>query len=89
MSDTASRISVLVKPRASRDSIEGWKEGVLVVRLGAPPVEGVANRALIKLLAARADVARGKVRIVSGEKGRKKIIEFEGVTIGELEKRLR
>lgn len=89
MSSTSSRISVLVKPRASRDSIEGWKEGTLVVRLCAPPVEGAANKALVKLLAARADVAKGKLRIVSGEKGRNKVVEFDGITIKELEERLR
>jgi uncharacterized protein (TIGR00251 family) len=88
MSRPASRIDVLVKPRASRDSIEGWREGILVIRLCAPPVEGAANRALVKLLAARANVARGYVRIVGGEKGRKKVVEFEGVTIEELKERL-
>jgi uncharacterized protein (TIGR00251 family) len=85
----ASKISVLVKPRASRDSIEGWKEGSLIVRLGAPPVEGAANKALIKLLADKVRVAKGKVRIVSGEKGRNKVVEFEGVALEELKERLR
>ena len=83
------RIPVLVKPRASRDAIEGWKEGTLIVRLCAPPVEGAANRALLKLLAGKAGVGRGKVRIVTGEKGRSKIVEFDGITAGELKERLR
>jgi uncharacterized protein (TIGR00251 family) len=89
MNGPTSRINVLVKPRASRESIEGWKEGALVVRLGAPPVEGAANKALVKLLAGRVNVAKGKVRIVSGDKGRKKVIEFEGVTLEELKERLK
>ena len=82
------RINVLVKPRASRDSVEGWKDQTLIVRLCAPPVEGAANKALIKLLADRAGVAKGKVRVVSGEKNRNKVVQFEGVTISELKERL-
>ena len=84
-----SRIAVLVKPRASKDSIEGWKGGALVVRLGAPPVEGAANKALVKLLAGKAGIAKGRVKIVSGEKFRAKIVEFEGVSAEELKERLR
>ena len=83
-----TRIEVLVKPRASRDSIEGWREGALVVRLCAPPVEGAANKALVKLLAGITGVARGRVRVVSGEKSRLKIVEFEGVSQGELKGKL-
>ena len=85
----AVRIEVLVKPRASRDSIEGWREGVLVVRLGAPPVGGAANRALLRLLAGKTGIAKGRVRIVSGEKGRNKVLEFEGITVEELKEKLR
>jgi uncharacterized protein (TIGR00251 family) len=89
VSNPASRINVIVKPRSSGDSIEGWKEGTLVVRLGAPPVQGAANKALIKLLADRMRVAKGKVRIVSGEKGRNKVVEVEGVAPEELRERIR
>ena len=82
------RIDVLVKPRASKDSIEGWKEGALIIRLSAPPVEGSANRALVKLLAGKIGIAKGKVRIVSGERSRTKVVEIEGVSAGELKERL-
>lgn len=89
MSDSALRINVQVKPRASKDAIEGWKEGVLIVRLSAPPVEGAANKALVRLLSSTLKIAKGRIRIVSGEKGRRKVIEFEGVTIEDLKVRLR
>jgi uncharacterized protein (TIGR00251 family) len=89
MQPVTATIDVLVKPRASRNSIDGFREGVLVVRLNAPPVEGAANKALVKLLAGKAGVAKGKVRIVSGEKNRTKILQFEGITVEELKERLR
>ena len=84
-----ARITVKVKPRGSKDALEGWKEGALVVRLTAPPVEGAANSALIKLLAKKTGVTRSSIRIVSGERGRSKIVEFEGISPDELKERLR
>jgi len=84
-----ARIDVLVKPRASRDSIEGWQEGALVVRLCAPPVEGAANKALVKILAAKAGIAKGRVRVVSGGKSRFKTLEFEGIPLKELTEKFR
>ncbi len=89
MGETSARISVKVKPRASRDIVEGWKEGALVVRLTSPPVDGAANSSLIRLLAKKTGVARSRIRIVSGEKGRSKILEFEGVDLEDLRERLK
>ncbi|MDF1535620.1 MAG: DUF167 domain-containing protein [bacterium] len=85
----SARVRIQVKPRASKDAVEGWKDGVLIVRLTAPPVEGAANSSLIKLLAKGAGVARSRVHIVSGERGRSKLLEFEGVTLDELKDRFR
>ncbi len=89
MSSRPTRIKIQVKPRASKNSLEGWKEDVLIVRLTAPPVDGAANSALIKLLAKKAGVVRSRVRIVSGERGRSKLVEFEGVTLDELKEHFR
>lgn len=84
-----TRIEVLVKPRASRDLVEGWREGALVVRLCAPPVEGAANKALVKLLAGKAGIAKGRVSVVAGQKSRSKIVEFEGIPLDELKGKFR
>jgi len=67
-----------VQPRAKRDEIVGMRGGTLVVRVSAPPVDGRANRALCKLIAARAGVAPSKVTIVRGEGSRDKVVEVEG-----------
>jgi len=88
VNDISARISVKVKPRASREVVEGWKEDVLVVRLTSPPVDGAANSSLIRLLAKKTGVPRSRIRIVSGEKGRSKVLEFEGVELQDLRERL-
>ena len=66
---TDAHISVRLQPRASRDEITGLRDdGVLVVRVTAPPVDGRANDALCKLLAKRLDVAPSRVSVVRGER---------------------
>ena len=70
---------VRVQPRASRDAFGGEREGALVVRLGAPPVEGAANRALTRLLARARGVAPSAVTIVSGGGGRNKRVAVAGI----------
>ena len=65
-------------PRASRDELAGMRDGVLAVRVTAPPVDDAANKAVVRLLAKRAGVARGRVRIVRGQRGRLKLVEIEG-----------
>jgi uncharacterized protein len=72
--------AVRVKPRASRNAIEGERDGVLIVRLTAPPVEGEANEALVRLVAARLHAPKSAVRILSGERGRLKRVGVRGVT---------
>lgn len=74
------RINIEVKltPRASRDEIRGFRDGVLQVRVTAPPVGGAANKALRKLVAKWAGVAPSRVSIVRGERGRRKLLAVEG-----------
>jgi uncharacterized protein (TIGR00251 family) len=70
-------VEVKVTPRASRDEIVGLRDGALAVRVTAPPVDDAANRAVIKLIAKRAGVARSRVRIARGARGRRKRIEID------------
>lgn len=83
-SNGAVVVTVRVTPRASRDAIEGEHQGMLKVRLTAPPVENRANEALVKLLAARLNVPKSAVRILAGEKGRVKRVEIAGVSRAQL-----
>ncbi len=72
------RFAVRLTPRGGRDAIDGvGEDGVLRVRVAAPPVEGAANEALCRLLARALGVAPGGVRIVGGAGGRRKLVEAE------------
>jgi uncharacterized protein YggU (UPF0235/DUF167 family) len=81
-------LRVRVVPRASRSALAREADGRLRVHLGAPPVEGAANRALIALLAERLALPRRTLTLARGEHGRDKLVCVEGVTAAELEARL-
>jgi uncharacterized protein (TIGR00251 family) len=70
---------VRVVPRAKRTAIAGERDGRLLVRVAAPPVDGKANAAVVKLLAKTLGVPRSSVTIVSGELSRDKVVRVEGV----------
>jgi uncharacterized protein (TIGR00251 family) len=72
-------LKVHVQPRASRDALAGEREGALVVRLTAPPVEGAANEALCRLLARALGVPPSSVSVVSGARGRRKGVKVAGL----------
>ena len=73
-----ARIRVRITPRSARNEIIGWRDGMLRVRVTAPPVDGKANAALERLIAKTLGVRTSAVSVVSGARGREKTIEIEG-----------
>lgn len=76
---------VRVAPRASKNQIVGVEGDAVKIRLAAAPVEGKANEALDKFLAALLDVPRSSVEIIAGQSSRNKVIRIRGVTPERLE----
>ncbi|TKC95171.1 DUF167 domain-containing protein [Polyangium fumosum] len=76
----AVRFSVHVRPRSSRCSILGVREGALDVALTAPPAEGAANEELRKLLSRVLEVRRADVNILVGASSRSKLLEINGTS---------
>jgi len=58
------------------------------LQLAAPPVDGKANEECIVFLADVAGVAKSRVRILSGLTSRMKVVEIDGITQEEMERRL-
>jgi len=77
---TVVRVAVHVQPRASRSEIIGQHGAALKVRLQAPPVDGAANEALVRLLADSLGVPQRSVRVVAGAPSRAKTVEIDGTT---------
>jgi uncharacterized protein (TIGR00251 family) len=74
------RLEVYIQPRASKTELAGRHDGVIKIRIAAPPVENAANRALIDFIAQHLGIAKRSVRVVSGGASRRKVLEIDGVT---------
>ena len=81
-------IDVRLIPRSGRTELAGSRDGRLLVRVTAPPVEGAANAALIGLIADHFAVPRRAVRIVAGARSRQKRVAVEGITLEAARSRL-
>jgi len=62
-------------------------DGQLRARVTARPVDGAANEALIRLLAAELGVARGRITIVRGATARVKVVEIGGLDAAAIRSR--
>ena len=84
-----SALAIRVTPRARRNEIvEILHDGTVRIRLTAPPVEGKANRALIKFLASVLDVAPSRIEIVAGHSGRDKLVSIQDMNPEEAHRRI-
>ena len=74
-----------VHPNASRAEISGVQESALKLKVTAPPVEGAANEACIKLLAGELKLKKSQLEIFSGSKSRKKTVMVKNIIKSDLE----
>ncbi len=71
-----------IQPGASKTSVAGVHGDRLRLRLAAPPVDGEANRALVRFLADRLSVPQRDVDILHGAGGRRKTVQVRGAGPG-------
>jgi uncharacterized protein (TIGR00251 family) len=76
----AGLLDVRVVPRAGRSGVAGLRDGALLVRLAAAPVDGAANAELIAVLAGGLHLPKRSIHIVSGERSRTKRVRIDGMT---------
>ena len=72
-------ISVRVQPRAKSDALVGLRDGALIVRVTAPPLDGRANDAVCRLLAQVLNLRTSSLTIIRGEHARDKVVAVEGL----------
>lgn len=82
------RISVRAKPAARRNKIEGEHAGSLKVSVTAPPEDGKANDAIVRLLAESLGLHRSQVSILQGPRSPNKVVLFQGIGASELAERI-
>jgi hypothetical protein len=72
-------VNVRVIPRARQTRLDGCRSNAVLVRLAAPPVDGLANAALIDFLARHLECPRRCLQLVAGETSRDKRIRIAGI----------
>jgi uncharacterized protein (TIGR00251 family) len=73
-------VTVKVISHSSRPGIVGWENEVLKVKVGAAPVDGLANKALVSLVALKLGIGEGRVEVVSGKSSRMKTVRIQGLS---------
>jgi len=82
--ETGAVVNFKVIPRSSRNEIAGKEGEAYRVRITAPPVEGLANKALVELLSKKLGVSKGRIEIVSGHRSRRKAVLVHGLSEKEV-----
>lgn len=71
------KISVQVKAGAKENGLEDLGGGSYRARVKAPPVEGKANEAVIRLIAEHLNVPRSRITLKSGKTAKVKVFTVE------------
>jgi uncharacterized protein (TIGR00251 family) len=70
------KVSVIVKPNSKKESVTSDKNGILTVRVNAPPIDGKANKRVVQLLAEYFKKPQSSIELVHGSSGKKKVFEI-------------
>ncbi len=81
-------LRIRVNPGASRNRVEGYDDGVVRLRVTAPPDAGKANAAVTELLSNFLGISRSRLKIVRGAASRNKVLEVTGLESPVLEELL-
>ena len=84
LKDGTISIRLHVQPKASKSRIVGLHDGGLKIAVAAPPVEGKANKAVVRFLADIFGVPVRDVTVKSGAQSRKKLIVVKALAATEI-----
>jgi len=88
MTDSKATLEIHLQPGAKSNEIIGFRDGVLWVKVAAPPEKGRANGALIELMAKSLSVPKSDLTLVRGFTSRQKVIAIKGLTTEALKEKL-
>lgn len=80
LDNKSESLSVIIKPNAKINSIIGFVNGVLHIRIAAPPLKGKANRELVDYLSGVLNISKTRLKIEKGLTSRSKILSIQGMT---------
>jgi len=81
-------LSLKVIPKSSRNKVVGLENGLLKMKVQAPPTDGEANEAVIRLLADVLDTPKNSLSILKGQRSRQKMVLVKGRSAAQVVKAL-
>ncbi|MDD5591130.1 MAG: DUF167 domain-containing protein [Dehalococcoidales bacterium] len=78
--ENEAKISLRVCPGAPRNEVLGFTDGVLRVKVAAPPVKGKANRELLSFLSRLLGIKERDLAIIQGQTSRNKTVAVSGLS---------
>src|SRR3972149_924866 len=88
MAEKRATLRIHLHPGARRNELVSIRDGVLRVRVTAPPLKGQANGALLALMAELLAIPKNNIAITRGYASRHKVIAIQGLTPEILEEKL-
>ncbi|MFM6928341.1 MAG: DUF167 domain-containing protein [Bdellovibrio sp.] len=83
------RLHLFIQPKSSKNEIVGPHNGMLKIKINAPPVDGEANQELIAFLSKFFKIAKREITLVKGETGRQKTVDIAGVDLNTAKEKLK
>jgi len=74
MTDRKTTLTLQVHPNAKRNEVLGFEDGILRLKIAAPPVEGKANKELISFLSKTLAIRKSSITIDRGQTSKVKIV---------------
>lgn len=87
--DGAVRFEVHARPRAKKSKVVGERGDAVEIALAAPPVEGAANEELVRFVGKVLGLPKRDVVLVRGDTSREKLVAVRGLSVADVEARLR
>ena len=84
----STRLSVKVTPNAARNEVTGFTDGVLHVKIAAPPEKGKANKELIDYLSRTLGVSKSSLLLLKGQTRRNKVLSVDGLSRADIIQRI-
>ncbi|MFC2070246.1 DUF167 domain-containing protein [Chloroflexota bacterium] len=79
MKEEEARLVIRVQPNARQNEVQGFREGILYIKIVGPPVEGKANQELVSYLSDILGIAKSRLSIMKGATGKRKLISIRGL----------
>ncbi len=74
------RLHLFIQPKSSKNEVVGLHNGLLKIKITAPPIDGKANEGLIEFLSDYFDIPKRDIVLIRGETGRTKTVELLGLS---------